>query len=133
MQSRTITLFSEAPSTRRGPSGVLVSVLVHVLVIFLGYIYVKETVRVTDRLAKQRYTVRLINVEPPRLRMMRSGGSGGQSSSMSAAMMHSPEPGGGAASPWLERSCGRSAQPRLWFSRICLRICSRSKCRCLRW
>ena len=76
MQSPTITLFAEAPSARRGPSGFLVSVLTHVLVICAVYIYMKETVRVTELIAKQRYTVRLINVEPPRLRTMRSGGSG---------------------------------------------------------
>ena len=62
MQSRTITLFAEAPSVRRGPSSFLVSALVHLLVIGLGYLYMKETVRVTELIAKQRYTVRLINV-----------------------------------------------------------------------
>jgi hypothetical protein len=103
MQSRTITLFAEAPSARRGPSGFLVSALVHVLAICAIYIYMKETVRVTDLVAKQRYTVRLINVEPPRLRTMRSGGSGGESSSISAAMTHSPDPGGEAASPLIRR------------------------------
>jgi hypothetical protein len=113
MQSRTITLFAEAPSARRGPSGFLVSALVHVLAICAVYIYVKETVRVTDLIAKQRYTVRLINVEPPRLRTMRSGGSGGESSSLSAAMTHSADPGGGPASPLIRKVVRpvRVAQP----------------------
>jgi hypothetical protein len=104
MQSRTITLFAEAPSARRGPSSFLVSALVHVLAICAIYVYVKETVRVTDLIAKQRYTVRLINVEPPRLRTMRSGGSGGESSSLSAAMTHSAEPGGEPASPLIRKA-----------------------------
>jgi hypothetical protein len=113
MQSRTITLFAEAPSARRGPSGFLVSTLVHVLAICTVYIYMKETVRVTDLIAKQRYTVRLINVEPPRLRTMRSGGSGAESSSISAAMTHSPDPGGEAASPLIRKVARpvRAAQP----------------------
>lgn len=103
MPSRTITLFAEAPSARRGPSGFLVSALVHVLAICAVYIYMKETVRVTDLIAKQRYTVRLINVEPPRLRPMRSGGSGAESSSISAALTHSPDAGSAAASPLIRQ------------------------------
>ncbi len=99
MQSRTITLFAEAPSVRRGPSSFLVSALVHLLVIGLGYLYMKETVRVTDLIAKQRYTVRLINVEPPRLRTMRAGGSGSEGSSLSAPITESPAADGQAASP----------------------------------
>ncbi len=103
MQSRTITLFAEAPSARRGASGFLVSVLTHVLVICAVYIYMKETVRVTNLIAKQRYTVRLINVDPPRLRTMRSGGSGSESSSISVSMKHSPDPGGEAPSPLIRQ------------------------------
>ena len=93
----------EAPSARRGPSGFLVSVLTHVLVICAVYIYMKETVRVTELIAKQRYTVRLINVEPPRLRTMRSGGSGSESSSISLATTQSPDPGGEAPSPLIRQ------------------------------
>lgn len=113
MQSRTITLFAEAPSVRRGPSSFLVSALVHLLVICLGYLYMKETVRVTDLIAKQRYTVRLVNVEPPRLRTMRAGGSGSEGSSLSAAIMHSPERGGQAASPLIRNAVRpvHAAQP----------------------
>jgi hypothetical protein len=97
--SRTITLFAEAPSARRGPSGFLVSALVHVAVIGLGYVYMKETVRVTDLIANQRYNVRLINVQPPRVRMMRAGGSGGGTPDLSAAMTHAADPGGHPTSP----------------------------------
>jgi hypothetical protein len=92
--SRTITLFAELPSARRGPSGFLVSALVHAAVICLGYIYMKQAIRVTDLIASQRYNVRLINVEPPRQRMARSGGSGGGTPDLSAAMMHAANPGG---------------------------------------
>ena len=35
-RSRTITLFAEVPATRRGPSGFLVSTLVHITVIGEG-------------------------------------------------------------------------------------------------
>ncbi len=98
-RSRTITLFSEVQSPRRGPSGVLVSIFVHAAAICLGFVYMKEAVHVTDLISKQRYVVRLINVEPPRVRMTRSGGSGGGSPDMSAASMHSAEPGGQPSSP----------------------------------
>ena len=76
-RSRTITLFAEVPTARRGPSGILVSALVHVAVIGLGYAYLRQAVRMTDLIANQRYNVRLINVQSPHLQRMRSGGSGG--------------------------------------------------------
>ena len=75
-RSRTITLFAEVPTARRGPSGFVVSALIHVAVIGLGYVYLRQAVRV-DLLANQRYNVRLIHVEPPRMRRIPSGGSGG--------------------------------------------------------
>jgi hypothetical protein len=103
-RSRTITLFSEVPSPRRGPSGFLVSVLVHLAAICLGFIYMKEAVHVTDLISKQRYVVRLINVEPPRVRMTRSGGSGGGSPDMAAPSMHSADPGGQPSAPLIRNA-----------------------------
>jgi hypothetical protein len=92
--SRTITLFAEVPTARRGPSGILVSALVHVAVIGVGYVYMKQAVRVQDLIANQRYNVRLINVESPRLRRMRAGGSGGGTPDLSGAVMHAAGPAG---------------------------------------
>jgi hypothetical protein len=96
-RSRTITLFAEAPAARRGPSGFVVSALVHVAVIGLGYAYMRQAVRVQDLIAHQRYNVRLINVEPPRLRRIRSGGSGGGTPGLSAAVMRAAGPAGQAS------------------------------------
>ena len=67
-RSRIITLFAKVPTARRGPSGFVVSALIHVAVIGLGYVYLRQAVRVQDLIASQRYNVRLIHVEPPRLR-----------------------------------------------------------------
>ena len=113
VHSRTITLFAEVPSARRGPSGFLVSVLVHVAVICLGYIYMKEAVRVTDMITNPRYNVRLINFEPQHVRAMRSGGSGGGTSDLSAAMMHTADPGGQPPSPLIREIVrpAHAAQP----------------------
>lgn len=96
-RSRMISLFAEAPSPRRGPSGFVVSALIHVAVIGLGYVYLRQAVRVQDLIANQRYSVRLINVESPPLRRIRSGGSGGGSPELSAAVMHAPGPAGQAS------------------------------------
>lgn len=96
-RSRTITLFAEVPTARRGPSGFVVSALIHVAVIGLGYVYMRQTVRVQDLIASQRYNVRLIHVEPPRLRRIRSGGSGGGSPDLPAAAMRAPGPAGQAS------------------------------------
>jgi hypothetical protein len=93
-RSRTITLFAEVPTARRGPSGILVSALVHVAVIGLGYAYLRQAVRLTDLIANQRYNVRLINVQSPHLPRMRSGGSGGGTPDIAAAIMHATGPAG---------------------------------------
>ena len=97
-RSRIISLFAEAPSTRRGPSGFVVSALIHVAVIGLGYAYMRQAVRVQDLIAHQRYNVRLIHVEPPQLRRIRSGGSEGGTPDLSAAAMHATG-AAGVASP----------------------------------
>ena len=96
-RSRTITLFAEVPAARRGPSGFLVSTLVHITVIGLGYLYMRQAVRVTDLIANQRYNVRLINVQSPQLRRMRSSGGGGGGTPDLAAVMHAAGPAGQAA------------------------------------
>jgi hypothetical protein len=96
-RSRTISLFAEVPAARRGPSGFLVSTLVHVAVMGLGYVYMKQAVRVQDLIANQRYNVRLINVESPQLRRMRSGGGGGGTPELPAAVMHAAGPAGQAS------------------------------------
>jgi hypothetical protein len=96
-RSRMISLFAEAPSPRRGPSGFVVSALIHVAVIGLGYVYMRQAVRVQNLIANQRYSVRLINVESPPLRRIRSGGSGGGSPDLSTAVMHAPGTAGQAS------------------------------------
>jgi hypothetical protein len=63
--SRMITLFTAAPPSRRGPSGFLVSMLVHVAAIALAYFGLLHRVRVADESSAQRYTVRLLNLEQP--------------------------------------------------------------------
>jgi hypothetical protein len=98
-RSRPITLFTEVPAPRRGPSGFLVSILVHLAVICLCYLYVKETVRVTDRIANQRYLVRLINVRQPPMRMMPSGGSDGGAPAPPSAVTHAADQGNQIISP----------------------------------
>ena len=95
--SRTITLFAEAPSVRRGPSGFVVSALVHLAVICLGYAYLRQAVRVQDLIVHPRYNVRLIRVEPPQLRRIRSGGSDGGTPDLSAEAMRAAGPAGQAS------------------------------------
>ena len=97
-RSRTITLFDEVQSPRRGPSGFLVSILVHLAVICIGYLYMKEAVRVTGQIAHQRYMVRLINVQQPPMRMMRSGGGGG-AQALSSMVAHAADAGSQIISP----------------------------------
>src|ERR1700760_905005 len=96
-RSRIITLFAEVPTARRGPSGFVVSALIHVAVIGLGYVYLRQAVRVQDLIASQRYNVRLIHVEPPRLRRIPSGGSGGGTPDLPAVAMRAPGPAGQAS------------------------------------
>jgi hypothetical protein len=68
MESRIITLFVDPPPSRRGPSGFLVSMVVHVVVMGSLYLNLKHRVRVEDEAIVQRYTVRLLSLwrpEPP--------------------------------------------------------------------
>jgi hypothetical protein len=108
-RARTITLFSEVPSVRRGPSGILVSALVHSALLFLCLVYLKETPRVADSLSKQRYLVRLFQVEQPQLRRSLSGGSSGGSPNVMAPVTRAVDPGGHQATT-LIRSVTRPAR-----------------------
>ena len=65
MESRIITLFADPPPTRRGPSGFLVSLAVHVVVMGSLYLNLKHRVRVEDEAIVQRYTVRLLSLWRP--------------------------------------------------------------------
>ena len=68
MESRIITLFVDPPPSRRGPSGFLVSMIVHVVVMGSLYLNLKHRIRVEDEAIVQRYTVRLLSLwrpEPP--------------------------------------------------------------------
>jgi hypothetical protein len=71
MESRIITLFVDPPSSRRGPSGFLVSMVVHVVVMGSLYLNLKHRVRVEDEAVVQRYTVRLLSLWRPEPRMRR--------------------------------------------------------------
>ncbi|HEY3988539.1 MAG TPA: hypothetical protein VGM02_04515 [Acidobacteriaceae bacterium] len=97
---RTISLFAEVPSARRGPSAFLVSALVHLALICVCYVYMKETVHVADRLMS-RYTVRLINMrQPPPV--TRAGGSSGGNPDISAPMMRAVNTGGQPSTPMVQ-------------------------------
>ena len=68
MESRIITLFVDPPPSRRGPSGFLVSMMVHVMVMGSLYLNLKHRIRVEDEAIVQRYTVRMLSLwrpEPP--------------------------------------------------------------------
>jgi hypothetical protein len=71
MESRIITLFADPPLSRRGPSGFLVSMLVHVAMIGLLYYNLKHQVRVEEEAIVQRYTVRLLSLWRPEPQMRR--------------------------------------------------------------
>jgi hypothetical protein len=65
MASRIITLFADPAPSRRGPSGFLVSMVVHVVVMGSLYLNLKHRVRVEDEAIVQRYTVRLLSLWRP--------------------------------------------------------------------
>src|ERR1700761_6446802 len=71
MESRVITLFADPTPSRRGPSGFLVSMAVHVVVMGSLYLNLKHRVRVEDEAIVQRYTVRLLSLWRPEPRMRR--------------------------------------------------------------
>jgi len=65
MKSGIITLFADPPPSRRGPSGFLVSLAVHVVVMGSLYLNLKHRVRVEDEAIVRRYTVRLLSLWRP--------------------------------------------------------------------
>lgn len=71
MESRIITLFADPPPSRRGPSGFLVSMVVHVVVMGSLYLNLKHRIRVEDEAIVQRYTVRLLSLWRPEPQMQR--------------------------------------------------------------
>lgn len=68
--SRTITLFSEPPIARRGPSAFLVSILFHAIATGIIYVGLRHAVRVVV-VAPNRYTVRMLNLHSPEERRAR--------------------------------------------------------------
>ncbi len=72
---RTITLFTETPPSRRGPSSFLVSILFHAIAIGVIALSLRYTPRVDQSFA-QRYTVRYLNLhktEAQRQRAIKGG------------------------------------------------------------
>ncbi|MGB8536667.1 MAG: hypothetical protein WCD57_09665 [Acidobacteriaceae bacterium] len=65
MESRIISLFADPKPSRRGPSGFLVSMAVHVVVMGSIYLNLKHGVRVEDEAIVHRYTVRLLSLWRP--------------------------------------------------------------------
>jgi hypothetical protein len=65
MESHILTLFGDPKPAGRGPSGFLVSMVVHVVVIGSLYLNLKHRVRVEDEAIVQRYTVRLLSLWRP--------------------------------------------------------------------
>jgi hypothetical protein len=65
MESRIISLFADPEPSRRGPSGFLVSMAVHVVVMGSLYLNLKHGVRVEDEAIVHRYTVRLLSLWRP--------------------------------------------------------------------
>src|SRR5215813_757085 len=59
--SQTITLFGEVPPSSQGPSGFLISTLLHGVAIISLYAGLKHMPKVVDPLS-QRYTVRILNL-----------------------------------------------------------------------
>ena len=76
--SGILTLFTEQPPVRRGPSSFLVSVLVHVVAFSLLLLGLRHAPRINDQ-PIQRYTVRLLDPPKPEPERPRPAGSGGVS------------------------------------------------------
>ena len=72
MESRIITLFVDPPPSRRGPSGFLVSMVVHVVVMGSLYLNLKHRIRVEDEAIVERYTVRMLSLWRPEPQIQRA-------------------------------------------------------------
>jgi hypothetical protein len=70
-----VTLFTEQPPSRRGPSSFLVSILVHGVVFALLLFGLRHAPRIGDQ-SVQRYTVRLLDAPKPEPRRPQAGGGG---------------------------------------------------------
>jgi hypothetical protein len=71
MESHILTLFADPKPSGRGPSGFLVSMALHVVVIGSLYLNLKHRARVEDEAIVQRYTVRLLSLWRPEPQMRR--------------------------------------------------------------
>src|SRR5882757_5366606 len=71
MESRIISLFADPKPSGRGPSGFLVSMAVHVVVMGSLYLNLKHGVRVEDEAIVHRYTVRLLSLWRPEPKVRR--------------------------------------------------------------
>jgi len=110
--SRTITLFSEPSTARRGPSAFLVSILLHAVAIGMIYVGLRHAVRVVDT-TPDRYTVRMLNLRRPEVHRTQQerGSISPDTASMDAPAgggLRSPQP-----SPPARSQGGRPAAPSL--------------------
>ncbi len=96
--SRIITLFQDPPPSTRGPSSVVVSVLLHSLVVGVGSLALRHMPRIDDRLIAERYTVRLMQLRWTPPQKPRSGGSE-VAYPTPQAVARAVQPGGNPASP----------------------------------
>lgn len=90
---RTITLFTEPPPTRTGPSSFVVSFLLHGVGLALLSFGLSRAPRLDDQSLIQRYTVRLLNLQKTEPRMRWAAARGAQPSTTQIAR-HIPSPGG---------------------------------------
>jgi hypothetical protein len=75
--SGLVTLFTEQPPSRRGPSPFLVSILIHGVAFGLFLIGLRHTPRIGDQSAMQRYSVRLLESPKPEPRRPQAAAGGG--------------------------------------------------------
>jgi hypothetical protein len=94
--SGILTLFTEQPPLRRGPSSFLVSIVFHAVAFGLLFIGLRHAPRINDQ-STQRYTVRLLNPPKPEPERPRPTGSGGVSYPGQQNQAHALAPGGSPA------------------------------------
>lgn len=68
ISSRTVTLFTEPPPVRTGPSAFVISILLHGVVCGLILVGISRAPRTTDAALARRYTVRLLTLHQPERR-----------------------------------------------------------------
>src|SRR5215813_3552351 len=95
--SSIIVLFgTPPPPMRRGPSGILISMVVHVFAFALLFAGLNQPHRVDSRSELQRYAVRIMELHQPEPKEQRMAQSGGTSPGHAAATTY--ESGGGQES-----------------------------------